>query len=176
MGAAVDSHFRWVLSRMQTINPSRQVLGIMNAQDWPPQQVRFESFYLLSLGEEPVGKSFDSASVPVLSHELQWLWMVLGTDLQTGLVGRNRGDRYRTDATMKGELLKALYPRFCEKQDWVLNGNSLASLNVQPTSRNPKEFVWWNHPTFHRSLDKASGIVYGSAGIAIVDMTDFIAA
>lgn len=176
MSDSVDSHFRWVLSRMVTINPARQVFGIMNAQDWPPQQVRFESFYLLSLGEQPIGKSFDSASIPVLSHLLQWLWMVQGTDLKTGVVGRNRGDRYRIDAEMKGELLKALYPRFCQKQKWVLSGNSLNNLAVQPTPLDPVEYVWWDTPTFHRSMDKESGLVYGSAAVNMTNMSDFIAA
>lgn len=176
MSDATDSHFRWVLSRMATINPKRQVFGIMNAQDWPPQQVQFESFYLLSLGEEPIGKSFDSASVPVLSHTLQWLWIVMGTDLQTGVVGRNRGDRYRIDAQMRAELLQALYPRFCEKQKWVLNGNSLMNLNVTPQSLNPVQSVWWSAPAFMRKSDKASGLVYGTAGISMTDMTEFIAA
>lgn len=174
--SAVDSHFRWVLGRMATINPTRQVFGIMNSQDWPPQQIRFESFYLLSLGEEPVGKSFDSAAVPVLSHTLQWLWMIQGTDLQTGVVGRNRGDRYRTDGQMRSELLKALYPRSCQKQEWTTTGTSLNNLALVGTPLSPPEYVWWGAPDFHRTVNKENGFVYGYAAINLTDMTEFIAA
>lgn len=177
MSNASDSHFRYVYSRMQTINPARQVLGVMEAQDWPPKQVRFESFYLLILAEITASESFASATVPVIQFVMQWVWMVAGTDLQTGLVGRSRGDRYRTDATMKGELRRALYPGYGEKFDWSLTGNSITSLQLQSTPLNPPEFMWWDRrPKVVTRTDKASGIIYSSADVTMTDMTEAILA
>lgn len=173
---AVDSYWRHAVERMQTINPSRQMLGVMDAQDWPPKEVRFESFYLLVLGEPPLGRSFASAAIPVVSHELQWVWMILGTDLTRGKVGRGRGDRYRTDMEMKSELLNANFPMFAEKKEWSISGGSAAAIQLTGTPVTPSESIWWSPLVFTRRTDQESGSIYGAASVSLVDMTEQIAA
>jgi hypothetical protein len=174
---AVDSFFEYVSSRMATINPKRQVVMVMDASDWPPKNIVMEAFYLLTLDEKPIiGKSFWSATIPVVMHTLQWTWIVQGADLTQGKIGRNRGDRYRTAFTMKGELLKAMYPWFCLKQSWAAVGTTPSGVVLQGTPTNPQESIWWNQPTFLNRTDRESGIVTGTATVQLGDMTEAILA
>lgn len=160
---------------MQTINPARQLLGVMSAQDWPPKQVKFEAFYMLVLGQSPAPRSAWSPSVPIVGHEIQFVWLITGSDVQAGQVGRNRGDRYRTDMTMKEELEKALYPGFTEKLSWSVSGQSITNLQLTSVSESPKEFIRWRTPpVFVTKVDKASGVIYGSAAFRMTEMTDTI--
>jgi hypothetical protein len=153
------------------------MVGIVDAMDWPPNSVKLESFYLLVLGQKPViGKSFWSAAIPVVVHTLQWTWMIVGSDLVSGKVGRSRGDRYRTNLTMRQELLKATYPWFCQKQSWAVQGNTPSGLALQGTPVVPSEYVWWSPLTFLNRLDKDSGVVYGAATVQLTDMTEMITA
>lgn len=173
---AVDTYFEYVSNRMATIvNPQRKVVGVSDAMDWPPKNILFDSFYLLVLGQKPVvGKSFWSASVPVLVHTLQWTWMIQGTDLSGNIVGRSRGDRYRVNMTMRQEILKATYPWFCQKQSWQVTGGTPAGLALKGTPVVPSESIWWTPPTFLNRVDSDPGIIYGSATVQLTDMTETI--
>src|SRR4029077_9669131 len=120
---AIDSYFQYVNNRMVTINPNRNVVGISDAMDWPPKTVILEAFYLLSMGQKTAKDTFWSPTVPVITDLLQWTWLIAGTDLTKGTVGRSRGDRYRTDITMRTELRQASYPWWCPKQTFTVLGN-----------------------------------------------------
>jgi hypothetical protein len=157
---------------MATINPDRQVIGISDAMDWPQKGVVNNAFYLLVLGQRPItGKSFWSAAIPVVVHELQWVWLIAGSDLTQGKVGRSRGDRYRTNLTMRGELLQANYAWWCEKQEWSVTGNTPNGLALTPTELSPIENVWWTPLTFLNRMDKDTGVAYGAASVQLTDMT-----
>jgi hypothetical protein len=156
--------------RIQTLNPNRQVVGVMSAQDWPPKNVSLESFYLLILGEVPLGKQAYSAAIPVKVHTVQWTWMIAGTDIQTGVQLRSRGDRYRTHFAMKGELENGNYPGFAAKQNVVLNG--AGDLLAVPVT--PSEPIMWSPVSFTDRNDKNSGLLYGIGTVRITDMTDQI--
>ncbi len=159
------------------VNPDRKMIGVVDAMDWPPNSVKMESFYLLVLGQKPViGKSFWSSAIPVVVHTLQWTWMIQGTDLSGNKVGRSRGDRYRTNMTMRQELLKATYPWFCQKQNWTVQGTTPSGLALQGTPVVPSESIWWSPPSFLNRLDTDSGMVYGGATIQLTDMTELIVA
>jgi hypothetical protein len=159
---------------MGTINPTRKMAGVTDAQAWPPKNVMLESFYLLTLGEKPVGKSFWSASIPVLTHSVQWTWIVVGTDLTVGKVGRNRGDRYRISMKMKEELLQATFPWFAQKGDWSVLGSTPSGLVLQETPITPLENMWWSPPVFLNKVDKDSGVIYGAASVQITAMEQTI--
>jgi hypothetical protein len=146
------------------------MVAVMDAMDWPAKPVSFENFYLLTLGQRPLGKEFWSGTVPVLAHTLQWTWMISGTDLRTGKVGRSRGDRYRTNMTMREELLGASWPWFTEKLSWAVQGSSPSGLVLQSQSLNPREFMWWTELTFMNRIDRESGILYGTATLYLTDM------
>jgi hypothetical protein len=168
----IDSFYLFVKGRIQTKNPTRQVVGVMSGMDWPPETVQMESFYLLILGEAQPTKTALSAAVPIVVHTLQWVWLIAGTDIQANIQIRSRGDRYRTNQMMKEELLYGLYPYFSQKNTVTVSGNgALVVLPVVPT-----EFIRWSRPVFLDRNDKKSGLVYGSCSVHVTDMTEFIAA
>lgn len=188
---AVDSYYQHVVSRMATINPNRQILGYMDAQGWPPQPVRFESFYLLTLGSTDAGKGVSTPAVPSATYVLQWAWVILGTDLTTGKVGRNRADRFRIEMQMRDELRQANYPLFSEKKSWSITGNSASSIQLVSSSLSPQEYIRWSQLSFRvvgkraggvsvgagqAGSDQESGVMYGSASLSLTDITEMIAA
>jgi hypothetical protein len=165
------SFYSYVKSRILTKNPDRLVAGILNAQDWPIKNIKFDAFYLLVLGEEPIGRQGYSQYSPMLFHLVQWVWMNKGTDTPAlGVRQANRGDRFVTMQDMIGELLYGLAPGYGLKQTWALvNGTFTGS----PTSI-PNDTITWTPATFHQKQDKSSGLAYGSAQIRIWDTTDVI--
>lgn len=162
---AVDSLFEYVKSRMATINPARVLGGLVDAQDWPPQNVQMEALYLIALPAVPVGKETYSAAIPILMHTLQWTWMVQGTDLAQAIIGANRGDRYRKNMQIRQDLLAALWPNFAEKKSWSVVGQAVVGASL-----NPVEFMIWTPVQFLERIDKASGLLYGTATIHLTDM------
>ena len=105
---AVDSHYQAVKARMATINPNRQVRGMLMARDWPPTNVKLEAFYLLSLADSSIGRQGYSQAAPMKLAHVQWVWVIVGTDVPQGVRQANRGDRFRTAFQMKDEMTKAL--------------------------------------------------------------------
>jgi len=168
--AAIDTHYLAVKTRVLAVNAARVFVGVMSSQDWPPKDVQLEAFYLLVLGEVPLGKQADSASIPVKVHTVQWTWMIAGTDIQKGIQLRGRGDRYRTNFTMKGELENGVFPRFAQKQNVVVNSTGqLVGIPIVPT-----EYILWSPVSFVDRNEKASGLAYGIGTVRITDMTDAI--
>jgi hypothetical protein len=176
MLAAIDSYFEYMAAGIKQVNPARQVVGISDAMDWPPKNVIMNAFYLLILGERGItGKSFWSSAIPVIVHTLQWTWIIQGSDLTKGTIGRSRGDRYRTNITMREELLKATFQAwFTEKLDWSVVGNTPAGLALESNPKTPAEYFWWTSLTFLNRLDRDSGVVYGAATVQVTDMTQEI--
>ncbi len=173
----IDTYFEYVSGRMATINPDRKVVGVMDAMDWPPKNVLLEGFYLLVIGQRPmIGKQFWSAAITTLSHTVQWTWLITGSDLTQGKVGRSRGDRYRTNMTMREELIKATYPWFATKEEWTVLGATPSGLALQGTPLTPTEDFWWGPPTFLNRIDRTSGVVYGAATVQLVSMEPIVTA
>lgn len=139
------------------------------AQDWPPKNIEFDAFYLLTLGEQPIGRQGFSASIPIVGHEMQWQWVTKGVDISAGQVGPNRGIRFQNHFAMKGELEQALAPYFCEKKSWGPVGQPPVWTG---TSLDPVESIMWAPPTYHEKLDKLSGTVYGIVAVRVWDMLD----
>lgn len=169
---AVDSYFQFVKARILEMNPTRKVVAVQEAMDWPPKNVDLESFYLLILNDAPIGKDFDSASIPTLSIQMQWVWAIVGADLQSPSIGRNRGNKYRVNQTMKGELLYGGFPRYCEKLTYSVDGGG----TLVSASLVPQEFIWWGPLRFNQRNDRASGTIYGTGSVSLVNMSDQIAA
>lgn len=168
---AVDSFYRSVKSRIITLNPNRIVVGMMDAMDWPPKEIQMEAFYLVTLADSVVSKAYSPYAMG-LSHAVQWIWIIAGTDLTTGVKGRNRGDRFRKGWAMKAELMNGLYPYFCEKKSWSAKqvGNSVVT-ESQPLD--PVESITWSPPAFMTKVDK-KGLIYGSAQVHITSMSDAV--
>lgn len=162
-----EEHFR---SRVIALNPARVVAGVIDAMDWPPENVQLESFYLLSLGETP-SQDAQSSVMPVYVHTLQITWLIAGADLDTTNRGFNRGNRYRVHMQMKKEVLNGLYPYFADKADVSLN-QSDGSMIVTPRT-NPQEQIVWSKAVFGPSSPaKDSGVITGIATVYVANMTD----
>jgi hypothetical protein len=140
---------------------------MLNAQDWPPKgaDLILNAFYLLVLGEEPVGKSGFSPAVPIKFHVVQWNWIIKGSDLQPGEQLANRGDRYRIMQAMKWELTQGMFPNYAPKQTWnIVNG-------VFTGSPIPgAQAITWTPIKFHESYPKDSQLAYGVGETRIQDI------
>jgi hypothetical protein len=163
---ALDTYYQWVKARIVTFNSARVVSGMLNAQDWPPKFVKLNSFYLLVLGEEPVGKSGFSPAVPIKFHLVQWTWIIKGSDLQPGERLANRGDRYRIMQAMKWELTQGMFPNYCPKMTWNINAQgSFVGIPFVPALA-----ITWTPVSFHERFDKDSGVAYGTGSTRIQDI------
>ena len=163
--AAIDSFYQNIKSRIQQINSSRIVAGLLMAQDWPPKNVKLNAFYLLNLTDVPASRDMNSATVQTLSRYVQWVWIIPGTPLQSNQQGANRGDRLRIHWQMQQELMQALYPYFCEKKNWARDGNGVWSGVAQV----PEASIFWTRGEFKEQIDKESGSIYGLASLYICD-------
>ena len=169
---AIDTYLRYVRMRLAVINPNRVVKGPIDAQDWPLDKVEAGALYLLVLDDSPIGQQGYSAAIPIYHHVIQWSWAVFGNDLGECAIGNNRGNRYRLDNQIKGELIKATYPGFTDKVSLSVTPGQLVA-----TPYDPAEPIWWTPLEFGpKRTDKDSGVVYGIGTTYITQMTDLITA
>ena len=169
--SAIDTHYDYVKQRIASFNVSRKVVGIMDAQDWPPENVQMEALYCIALGEVPIGKSGFSPTIPILYHTVQWTWLIAGTDIQEGIQIRSRGDRYRTNYAIEKELEYGMYPQFAQKNYVQVNASNGAVI-VLPVD--PVEYIWWSPISFGKKSDRESGLLYGTGTVRITNMSDVI--
>ena len=173
---AVFSHYEYVKGRIIAINPARKVRGQLTAQDWPPPDIVDEAFYMLTLGESPIGRQMFSPLIPTVVHEIQWKWIVKGKDIAAGQVGPNRGVRFQTNYAMKDEMRQAMSPYFCQKFIWGYDNPGAPGAHWVGVPTNPIEFIGWAPPVYHETIDKDTGVVYGTVAVRVWDMTDPITA
>ena len=154
------------------INSARKIVGIMDAMDWPPKNVQNEAFYLLLLGARGITtKGFWSSAQPTLVHTVQWTWIVAGSDLTQGKIGRSRGDRYRTNMKMRDELITSTRGAWwTEKLMWSVVGNTPSGVALKSNELNPTEFIWFTPFVFLNRQDREAGLIYGAASVQITDM------
>lgn len=167
---ALDTLWNSVRTRWATINSSRKLMGIMDAQDFPPQVVEFDAVYMLVLADQPLGRQADSAAVPVFVHTVQFTWVNEGSDIGTeqNSDGRNRGDRYRVNRQMIHEMVQALYPRFAQAIQ-LPTGNQLANASsFQIETLNLP--ILWTYPSFNSRADKGSGLIYQTCTVRVTGM------
>lgn len=167
---ALDSYWKYVKPRIIANNPQRTVVGIIEANEWPPKQVQFNSFYLLALGETP-SRGFGSKTNRGLTYLVQWMWLIPGDDKAQGTMGKNRGNRYRIHYQMKSELGQASYPGFCDKNTYT----APAAPGLPATATALGEKIWWSPLRFMPShLEEKSGLLQGSAQVHINSFGDVI--
>jgi hypothetical protein len=164
----LDTIAYYFSQRLQTVNPARQYMGYMDAQQWPQKTVVFNAFYVLVLGDKP--KLGESIAVPIYDDLLQFVWVNKGTDVNNynSVIGANRGDRLRTSSAMKEELIKALWPFFTQKVHLTPQADGSV------TAATLNEPVYWSKPDFRIRSDRESGIDYGIATVHLIDMTETI--
>lgn len=167
---ASDTYFNHVMDRVIDISPSRKLFGPMDAEDWPPKKLELESFYLICFNSTPV-RGASSAVSPFMTTLVQWIWVIQGTDLTSGIRGRNRGDRGRKFNEMKSELIEGCYPYFTEKKSYTVDDDTGV---VTSTPFDPAQSLNWTVPSFGRNKFSPqevspSGIVYGYASVYLTD-------
>lgn len=172
MHDAIDSYFQIMESGIFAANPNRRVIGLIDAMDWPPKNVVLEAFYLMVIGARGItGKSMWSPTNPTFVHTLQWTWIIAGSDLTSGTIGRSRGDRYRTNMSMRDELVMATRASWwTQKLVWSTTGNTPSGIALQSQSLNPPEYLWWTPLVFLNRQDRESGLIYGAATVQVTDM------
>jgi hypothetical protein len=171
---APDSFSEAVRARILAVNPARNVVGVIDASEWPPAKVSMESFYCLLLAITPSGgRPAFTPSAPMYSYRLQWVWVIAGTDIQPTQQQANRGDRYRTHLAMCEELRVGLFPNFGEKLHFSLDQTSG---NIVGTSLNPQEFIWWSPGAFRHRVDKVAGLLYGFVDVSLNSWSALISA
>ena len=168
MQSAVDTIWNAFKTRLAFINPQRKAVAYMDAMDWPPQIVQFNSFYLLELASNPLNKASWSAAVPIYDHLLQFVWIVQGTDVNNynDKLGRNRGDRVRINGQMKEEIVQALYPGFAQKQFLTVNASDQLEFETL------NEPVIWSQPQFRTVANREAGTLYCMATVHLTDMSE----
>lgn len=173
---AIDSYYKYIKNNVLSLNPSRKCLGFMDAQDWPNEQIVLEALYLLIVGPgTPIGKQGYSPSSPILTYVLQWVWAIVGSDLQGNVKGRNRGERVRTDMAIREELRQAHIPGFTEKK-FITEDLSVDPPVVKFNSYSPPDYIRWTPVEYKKNSDKDSGVIYGSASVNLTSITDTITA
>lgn len=172
----IDTFYTYVSTRIKSYNSARGIFGVMDAADWPPKPVEFQSFYLIYQGFNKLNRETDSAAIEVVSHHVAWMWLILGTDLNTGLIGRNRGDRYRTNQQMLEELRYGLFPRFTQKKSFSVLPNTnppqLTSVPVTPNGVGSTVSIIWQDPQVRTQFSKGNGAYQTVATMRITDFLD----
>ena len=160
----IDSHYQYVKQRILALNQNRVFGGIVEARDWPYKEASDQAFYL-AIDRAAPSRNVASWHSPLYTFEIQWVWIILGTDLSPTVQAANRGDRYRISFAMQEEILQGLWPGFCEKQKWAAGSGDVASVSGTPYV--PSEKVWWRRPTFSEKIDRNTGILFGYGAIQL---------
>lgn len=163
----IDSHYEAVKARVLAVNSSRVFGGVVDARDWPFQQAQEGVFYLATDKGEPA-RSVNSWHSPLYIYTVNWVWLLIGTDIAQNAQQSNRGDRYRTHFQMQQEMLNGCWSGFCEKQKWGVTGSKPdGSAIVTGTPYVPSEKVWWGKPILSEKKDRTTGILFGYAGLRL---------
>lgn len=167
---AIDTYYQYVKTRILALNSGRTVAGLLQAQDWPPEKVKTESFYLVDDGPMPVGRQAYSIGSPIYLHALHWHFVIVGTDIKEGVRQANRGDRFRIMLAMENELINANYPLFTMKLHWALDGNG----KWTSTAPDIPEAIFWSSMKFVPRPDKTSGKIEVVASVTLTNMLEAI--
>lgn len=161
---SLDTYYQYVAGQYAKINPARQLLGMVNAQDWPQAELVDGALYCLYLNSVEIPEQGTRAQ-QYFEHYLQWAWVFLGNDLQSTQVGLNRGSRYRSDLAVIEELRQAHFPGFCPKQQTTFDP---VAGTPTVTAYSPVETITWSTPKLGTKLAMAqSGISYGTAPLEV---------
>src|SRR5436305_10741709 len=119
LGDAVDTYYEYVVQQMQKINPAFVFGGIANARGWPQTTPASGEVFLLVLKSVPTLNDLSTRSQRLYEEFCQWVWILVGNDLQAAQEGQNRGDVYRTDFLIQEQLRQANYPGFTQKMSFA---------------------------------------------------------
>lgn len=175
---AIDSYYSYVKAQMATLKAVVYVNGnsvpqpfggVSNARDWPQTQPTEGALYLLFLNATPLSDEATWAQNKYRFY-LQWVWILIGTDIQPGQQGQNRSDRYRSNFQIIANLRQSNYPGFCIKNSYTATSQgAVVGTRVQSVfPRSEIEMVTWTPLRYMpKSDNQKSGIVYGAAAVEL---------
>lgn len=166
-----DSHYKYVKTRIQVINPARVFSGIFDAVDWPPKELVPETYYFILGGLDSnrgQGPGTNPWSAPIYGLEVSWAWSVIGTDIPSNELMANRSDRYRKNFQMIQEILQGIYPGFCEMFQYSPNPTGGPAIGTPYT---PAEYILQKKPRFSTRIERSTGILFGSASLTITGLS-----
>ena len=186
---AVDSYYTYVAAQMATLrghNSSglgfvtingvvtpQPMCGYVESRDWPMTPNVEGGLYLLLLGEQPTPEK--SQAQTEYCYHCQWMWLLIGQDIQAAQLAQNRGDRFRQNMVIEENLRQANYPGYCQKNrisfDSQGNPTIAAVTSLYPVSQ--PEMVRWTKPRFMpRNDNQKSGLLYGAAAVELYAYSD----
>ncbi len=187
----IDTYYAHVTQQLAVLNAQVSIAGqivtlttagIVDARDWPLTPPLEGQLYLLVLSQTPTGGTLSQRGY---TYFLQWAWLILGTDIQSGQQAENRGDRYRVNMQIEEYLRQANYPGFTQRQNLACDsqGNLTfvsATESTYPASVLPwsgYEPVYWTELTFKPKEDnEQSGLLYGAAAVELYAYSDISSA
>ena len=178
----VDTYYTYVVQQMAMLKAAvfingsqipQPFGGVVNARDWPQSPVAEGALYLLVLTENPLRQ----ASRTQMGYEYfcQWVWLLMGTDIQLGQIVQSRSDRYRQEMQLMENLRNASYPGWARKQDYSVSTNGVVTsvLSSSTIPVNPLEMVTWSNLRFMpRADNEKSGVAYGAAAVEVCGYHD----
>lgn len=167
MVEAIDTYFLFVKSQMAKLDPTQRFGPIVASRDWPQTPPKDSTLYLLYLSSTPISPG--TASVTFYQHMLQWVWLVMGDDIEPTERKQNRGDRYRVHLNMQNNLQDANYPGFCQKMAYTADRDgNLSSNGFTLPEYGGAETIFWTTPRFIPRFDaERSGLLYGVAAVEV---------
>ena len=180
----VDTYFAYVVQQMATLKATVSINGnlvpqpfggVVNARDWPQSPVVEGALYLLVLTQNPNNKGMPSQAQMGYEYFCQWVWLLLGTDIQASQLVQNRADRFRQEMQIVENLRQASYPGWTRKMDVSVDTNG--NLSFVPSSSvvpvNALEMITWTNLRFMPKPDnEKSGVSYGAAAVEIHGYSD----
>ena len=182
----IDSYFSYIVQQMAILNAAGLGMvtingsqvpqpfgGVVNARDWPQTPPIEGALYLLVINAVPLGEK--SQSQMGYMYFCQWVWLLIGTDIQMSQLGQSRSDRYRQNFQIQDNLVSANYPGFCVKKDYSVNQQGVVSSVGSSTTvpYNTIEMVTWTDPKFMPKADnEKSGLVFGAAAVELHAYSD----
>lgn len=163
---ALDTFWYYVTQRIISQFPTQPIGNIVDASDWPFLQAVDQALYLVT-GNMRNGKNVNSRQSQLGTYSARWSWPIIGTNLAQGVQAANRGDRYRTMATIKAALEFGLYPGYTQKQQYAVVDDGTGNPILQVVTPYAYESVWWSKADFIDKEDAKTGIIYGYAAVAV---------
>ena len=164
--SSIDSYYAFVVKQMAQVNSSRvaSMLGMAESQDWPQLEIVDGGIYLLHVGSTPMQSRQSTEMFTLFEHAVQWVWILLGSDIQAADQAANRGDRYRSSLAIFEDLHHASYPGFCCKGEVTVDAQG----NVSMPITNPLEMVRWTGLRLRKTQKIESGALYGVVATEII--------
>src|SRR5262245_49025796 len=123
----IDSYYTYVKQQMGIVDAQQRFGPIIQARDWPQTPPLDSTLYLIVINASPIVPS--TPSVMLYAYSVQWIWLVMGNDIQPNERKENRGDRYRNSFSMMKNLRDANFPGYCPKKLFEADASGVITSN-----------------------------------------------